>query len=274
VIASFRELKVQPRLAMLVESESLLNDGVAAVGFAVLAAVAISGGSPGVATVVPSFLWTLFGGILIGGAVAHAVLIIAGRTSDHLVEIALTTVAAYASFLGAESLHASGVLASLTAGLIVGNMGAMGSISDDGREHVLSAWEYFAFLANSFVFLLIGFHEASQPIHQLGWKVGLAAIVLVLIGRAVAVYPLSALFGRSKLALPARYQHVLFWGGLRGALALALALALPAEVPERLAIIVTAFLVVAFSIFVQGLTMPWLVRRLSLAAVEAPETRR
>jgi CPA1 family monovalent cation:H+ antiporter len=273
VIASFRELKVQPRLAMLVESESLLNDGVAAVGFAVLAAVA-AGGAATVGSVVPSFLWTLFGGILIGGAVAAAVLVIAGRTSDHLVEIALTTVAAYASFLGAEHFHASGVLASLTAGLVVGNVGAMGSISDEGRGHVLAAWEYFAFLANSFVFLLIGFHEASQPIHQLGWKVGAAAVLLVLIGRAVAVYPLSALFGRSTVAVPTPYQHVLFWGGLRGALALALALALPAEVPERLAIIVTAFLVVAFSIFVQGLTMPWLVRRLRLAAVEAPDARR
>ena len=85
------------------------------------------------------------------------------------------------------------------------------------------------------------------------------------IGRAVAVYPISSIFMRSKLRVPTGFQHVLFWGGLRGALGLALALAVPASVPERGAIILSAFVVVAFSIFVQGLTMPWLVRRLGLA---------
>jgi CPA1 family monovalent cation:H+ antiporter len=78
------------------------------------------------------------------------------------------------------------------------------------------------------------------------------------------VYPICALFSRSALAIDRRYQHVLVWGGLRGALALALALALPSDVPERQEIIVVAFAVVAFSIFVQGLTMPWLIRRLGL----------
>ena len=100
------------------------------------------------------------------------------------------------------------------------------------------------------------------------------AILLVLLGRAISIYPLAAVFSASRWRLPASYQHTLFWGGLRGALALALALAVPPNVPERTAIIVTAFVVVAFSILVQGLTMPWLIRRLSLTAVEAPEARR
>ncbi|MGZ2412970.1 Na+:H+ antiporter [Sphingomonas sp. F9_3S_D5_B_2] len=266
VIASFRELKVERRLSMLVESESLLNDGVAAVLFAVLAGIAVSTAAATPAGVATQFLWTTIGGVLIGSLVGGVILMIAGRTDDHLVEITLTTIAAYASFLTAEHFHASGVLACVAAGLVIGNIGWLGSISDEGRDHVMSAWDYFAFLANSFVFFLIGLHEAAQPLHQLGWRIGLAAIVLVLLGRIVAVYPLSALFGRSKIAVPGAYQHVLVWGGLRGALALALALALPANVPERLAIIVTAFLVVAFSIFVQGLTMPLLIRRLGLAA--------
>jgi len=264
VIASFRELKVEPRLSMLVESESLLNDGVAAVGFAVLAGIASAGAGPS-AAVVPAFLWTMLGGVLIGVLVAGAVLLVAGRTKDHLVEITLTTIAAYASFLTAEHVHASGVLACVAAGLVVGNVGWLGAISDEGREHVMSAWDYFAFLANSFVFFLIGLHEAAQPIHQLGWKIGASAILLVLLGRIVAVYPLAAIFRSTRLAVPSAYQHVLVWGGLRGALALALALALPPAVPERLAIIVTAFLVVAFSIFVQGLTMPLLIRGFGLA---------
>ena len=85
------------------------------------------------------------------------------------------------------------------------------------------------------------------------------------LGRAMSIYPLAALFSRSRWRLPATFQHTLFWGGLRGALALALALAVPLSVPERNAIIVTAFVVVAFSILVQGLTMPWLIRHFRLA---------
>jgi Na+:H+ antiporter len=263
VIAAFKEMDADERLSMLVESESLLNDGVAAVAFVVLATIA-AGTAATVGTVIPTFLWTLFGGIAIGAAISGAILLLAGRTSDPLVEITLTTVAAYGSFLIAEHFHASGVLASLTAGLMVGNLGKIGAISDAGRPHVLAAWEFFAFLANSFVFLLIGMQLAGVPISRLGWETAGAAILLVLIGRAVAVYPLSNLFRASALKVPAGFQHVLFWGGLRGALALALALAVPASVPERGAIILSSFVVVAFSIFVQGLTMPRLIRRLGL----------
>jgi CPA1 family monovalent cation:H+ antiporter len=263
VIAAFKEMSVDKRLSMLVESESLLNDGVVAVAFAVL--VGIAAGAPaGPSSVLPAFMWTLFGAVLIGAIVSGLMLLLAGRTNDHLVEITLTTLAAYGSFLLAERLHASGVLASLTAGLIVGNLGSMGAISDAGRPHVLAAWEFFAFVANSFVFLLIGIELVGMPISRLGWEMMAIAIVLVLAGRAIAVYPLANLFRPSALRVPAGFQHVLFWGGLRGALALALALTVPATVPERGPIILCAFVVVAFSIFVQGLTMPWLVQRLGL----------
>lgn len=263
VIAAFKEMNADKRLCMLVESESLLNDGVVAVAFAVLVGVA-GGASAGAASVVPSFLWTLSGGVLIGGVVSALVLLLAGRTNDHLVEITLTTLAAYGSFLLAERLHASGVLASLTAGLIIGNFGSLGAISDTGRPHVLAAWEFFAFVANSFVFLLIGIQLVDVPIGRLGWETAAIAILLVLVGRAVAVYPLSTLFQPTKLKIPLSFQNVLFWGGLRGALALALALTVPLTVPERRPIILSAFVVVAFSIFIQGLTMPWLVERLGL----------
>ena len=263
VIAAFKEMNADKRLSMLVESESLLNDGVVAVAFAVLAAVA-DGASSGAASIVPAFLWTLFGGALVGGIVSGLVLLVAGRTNDHLVEITLTTLAAYGSFLIAERLHASGVLASLTAGLMIANLGSVGAISDSGRSHVLSAWEFFAFVANSFVFLLIGIQLVGVPIGRLGWLTAAAAILLVLAGRVLAVYPLATIFRPTRLRIPMGFQHVLFWGGLRGALGLALALAVPASVPEHAAIILSAFVVVAFSIFVQGLTMPWLVERLGL----------
>jgi CPA1 family monovalent cation:H+ antiporter len=157
----------------------------------------------------------------------------------------------------------SGVLAALAAGLVVGNVGWMGSISDTSRGHVLSFWDYAAFLANSVVFILIGGHEADQATRLLT-PAAAVAIGLVLVARVATVYPLCALFARSRSRVDMRHQHVLVWGGLRGALALALALAVPDSVPEKGAIIIAAFAVVAFSIFAQGLTMPKLTRALGL----------
>jgi CPA1 family monovalent cation:H+ antiporter len=269
VIAAFREMGCLPRVSMVVESESLLNDGVAALAFAVLSAVA-AGASPTAATIVPAFAWTLLGGVAIGLAVSGAILLIVGRTGDPLVEITLTAIAAYGSFLIAEGLHASGIISALSAGLLIGSGGTR-FLSAEGHERVGHAWEFFAFLANSIVFILIGMNVAAQPLGALGSIAAAIAILLVLVGRAVSIYPLAALFVRSRWRLPAAFQHTLFWGGLRGALALALALAVPATVPERGAIILTAFVVVAFSILVQGLTMPLLIRRFGLAGEKTAE---
>ena len=262
VLAMFKTIKVDDRLQLLVESESLLNDGVAAVGFAILVGVA-AGGAVTPLGIGGHLIATVAGGILAGAAVAIPLLLIAGRTTDHLVEITLTTLAAWGSFLLAEHFHVSGVLAALTAGLLVGNVGWMGSISDSGRPAVLSFWEFAAFLVNSLVFILIGGREAGLSLGPLVPAV-IIAVVLSLVGRAASVYPVALLFARSPLRMNGAYQHVLWWGGLRGALALALALALPANVPERGEIISVAFAVVAFSIFVQGLTMEPLMRRLGL----------
>jgi CPA1 family monovalent cation:H+ antiporter len=275
VIASFREMDCLPRVSMVVEAESLLNDGVAAVGFVVLSAIA-AGASPSAGAVLPAFLWTLAGGVLIGLVVSAAILLIVGRTNDALVEITLTTIAAYGSFLIAEHFRASGIISALTAGLLIGS-GGRRFISDEGHQRVRWAWDYFAFLANSFVFILIGMNVANQPLQRLGSAAAAIAILLVIFGRALSIYPLSVLFRWSRWRLEPRFQHTLFWGGLRGALALALALAVPPQVPERNAIILTAFVVVAFSILIQGLTMPWLIRKLDLSrkptegAVAAPQ---
>ena len=266
VIALFKEVPVEPRLHLLVEAESLLNDGVAAVVFAVL--VVIAGGSEVTIPVVGlKLLTTAAGGILAGGAVALPLLLLAGRTDDRLVEITLTTLAAFGSFLLAEHFHVSGVLAGLTAGLIVGNFGWMGSISDTSRPNVLYFWDYAAFLANSFIFILIGAAGAGTPILPV-LAAAAVAIVLAMLGRAATIYPLALAFRRTSLCLSGPYQHVLWWGGLRGALALGLALAVPASVPEREQIIPVAFAIVAFSVFVQGLTMAPLVRRLKLLREE------
>jgi CPA1 family monovalent cation:H+ antiporter len=261
VIAAFRALRVAPRLSMLVESESLLNDGAAAVGFAVLA----GGGDGGWVHMLATLLWAGLGGVAAGAAAAGAVLLLARRTDDHLVEITLTTIAAYGSFLLAEHFAMSGVLASLTAGLMIGNLAWRDAISEGGQSHALDFWEYATFLANSFVFIMIGTQGAHTPRSAWSWATA-AALALVLLGRGAAVYALCALFARTRLRVGWGSQHILVWGGLRGALALALALAVPEGVAERQEIGVTAFAVVAFSIFVQGLTMPLLIRRCGASA--------
>ena len=247
------------RIRLLVEAESLFNDATAAVAFTI-ALVFASGQSIGVLGVTKTLLIMVAGSLVCGAVVAGVVLLLAGATDDHLVEITFTTVAAFGSFLLAEHFHLSGVLASLTAGLILGNVGHL-AIAPKGRAAVEEFWEYAAFVANSLIFLLIGMRLANQD-YGFVLLPALIAIVIVILGRALAIYPLSLLFARSKLRIKSPHQHILFWGGLRGALALALALGLPPEMPGREAIITVAFAVVAFSIFVQGMTIKPLMRRL------------
>jgi CPA1 family monovalent cation:H+ antiporter len=240
----------------LLESESLLNDGIAAVAFSAMLVFA-TGDKLTTGGVGLTLAAGIAGGILSGATITWGVLFLAGQTKDRLTEITLTTVAAYGSFLLADRMHFSGVFASLTAGLIVGNAGFLWSISS--REAVTSFWEYAAFVANAFIFILIGVRTGEQHFTGFGTLVPVA-VAITMLARAVAIYPCCALFARSTLRVEPRHQHILFWGGLRGALALALALGLPPELPYREEIITTAFVIVAFSIFVQGLTMLPLLR--------------
>ena len=262
VIATFKESKVPGRLRTLIESESLLNDGTAAVAFVVVLGL-LAGGHETVLSISGALFVTIVGGVLIGGTIAYLFMLLAGRTPDYLVEITFTTLVAYGSFFVAEHFGCSGVLAALTAGLVVGNFRSSGSISAAGKHALGPFWEYVAFVANSLVFLLIGAQEAQQHFSGL-WAPVLVAIALVTLGRAAAVYPLCAIFAHSRFKVNLRHQHVLFWGGLRGALALALALSLPEDLPRRDVIVVITFAVVAFSVFAQGLTITPLLRGLGL----------
>lgn len=263
VIAMLKEQAAPQRLRFLMEAESLVNDGAAAVFFALVAAW-IAGGATGPGAIGMALIATAGGGVLLGLGVAAALMLVAGRTQDHLVELTLTMLAAYGSFLLAEAAHVSGVLATLSAGMLVGNWGKGRFLTQTGGEATLRFWDFAAFLANSIVFLLIGSRGAQQPIMACLWPavVGTGAVLL---GRAVAIYPLCALFTRTRLAVEPMTRHILFWGGLRGALALALALGAPESLPEHDALISVAFAVVAFSLFVQGLSVPWLIKRASCA---------
>ena len=268
IIAMFKDNGVKGRLRLLVESESLFNDGAAAVLFVMALAWAQSGGNARMdLETVGTLARIVLGGVAVGAICVGASIMVAWRTSEHLIEAALTTVAAFGSFFLAEQLNVSGVLATVTTGLIMGNLGVStekekGFLSSKGREFILGFWDFAAFLANSVIFLLIGVTVATMPFHSYGIAVLLTAVVVTLLGRALTVYPLSLLFLRSRWAIPLREQHVLWWGGLRGALALALALSLPPTLPLRDEIVVVTFGVVAFSVVAQGLTMPLLFRRL------------
>ena len=262
VIATFKEAGVHGRLRLLIEAESLLNDGTAAVAFVAVLSV-LAGEQQDLLSLCGSLILTIGGGILVGALAGWGSILLSGRTSDHLVEVTFTTLAAYGSFYAAEHYHLSGVLAALTAGLVVGNYGIPTTLSDRGRHALEIFWDYVAFIANSLIFLLIGAQEAQQ--HFTGAMPVLVAITLVTLGRAVAIYPVCLLFAHSRLKVDLRDQHVLFWGGLRGALALALALALPSDLPYRDPIVSLTFAVVAFSVFAQGLTITPLLRRLGVS---------
>ena len=270
VIAMFKDNGITGRLRLLTESESLFNDGVAAVLFvlALTWAQQTSAQQPMPSLAAQTLLVTVGGGIFVGFTWAAVALAAAGQTSDHLIESALTTVTAYGSFLLAEHFHFSGVLATITSGLLVGNFGILAEdhrsrISSVGRDFILALWEFIAFIANSLVFLLIGVAVERIPYDQLGIAAVGLAIGIVLLARALAVYPLCLLFAKSRWLVSLSDQHVLWWGGLRGALGLALALALPISLPYRSEILIATFSVVAFSVLVQGLTMPILLRILA-----------
>ncbi len=260
VIATFKEAKVEGRLRLLVEAESLFNDSTAAVAFVIALAFAM-GQTMSAETIAGTLVLSVVGGIASGLIVGGGCLLIAGRTHDHLVELALTTTAAFGSFWLAETFHWSGVLATMTAGLLVGNTKALGFVTEKGEESIESFWEFAAFVVNSIVFIILGINEAYQNFSSVILAIGVA-IIAVIVARAIAIYPLSALFIKSRWKIEPAHQHIMFWGGLRGALALALALGIPESVPFRSEILTVTFGVVAFSVFAQGLTMTPLLRKL------------
>ncbi len=260
VIATFKEAKVEGRLRLLVEAESLFNDSTAAVAFTVALAFAA-----GETLSLIGSIWLMFlsvvGGILSGLLIGGLAMLLIGRTKDNLVELAMTTLAAFGSFWLAEHFHLSGILATTAAGLLIGNATAFGTFTEKGEEAVGHFWDFAAFVVNSIIFVILGVNVAYQAFAAAFVPI-IVAIIAVAAARAIAVYPCSALFRWSSLKIESNHQHILFWGGLRGALALALALGIPENLPYRQEILTVTFGVVAFSVFAQGLTITPLLRRL------------
>ncbi|HHB90873.1 MAG TPA: Na+/H+ antiporter [Anaerolineae bacterium] len=268
VVSLFKVLGAPRRLATLVESESLFNDATTIVTFHLVLAATLSHGGAETGRdflqAVQQFLLVSLGGMGIGVVAGVLANHIFARVDDHLIEITLSTIIAYGSYLLAEQFHLSGVLAVVFAGMLIGNRSDR-NMSPTTRMVLMNFWEYIAFLANSLVFILIGMEVVFPRLE--GHLLALLAVALaaVLLSRAVAVYGLSLVSRVLRNRVPIPYQHVLFWGGLRGAVSLALALSIPRSFAGRETILTLTFAVVFFTLLVQATTISALLRRLGLA---------
>lgn len=280
VLALFRQAHAPDDLRTLVEGESLLNDATGVVAFTILYQAAVHGGGLSAGHALTEFLWVSAGGLVLGavlGAVAFALL---RRLEDHLLENSICLLAAYGAFWLAEAFHVSGVIATVMAGLLLGNYGRRFSMSEKTRETVETFFESIDFLINSFLFILIGL-ELRDIAGANGvdpWRLLIVAIAAMLLGRAVVSYTFWWLLNRVGTRRPVNWSHILFWGGLRGSIPIALLLHLPATsalpagsplAPYRDALFVAGFGCVIFSLIVQGLTMSPLMRRLNIGAPAA-----
>ncbi len=277
VVSLFKALGAPKRLSTLVESESLFNDATTIVVFhivvgAVLASMIVGGGEMHLdwPHAIWQFVFVAIGGSAIGVVAGATANFIFSHVDDHLIEITLSSIVAYGTYLLAEQFHLSGVLAVVFAGMLIGNRSSR-NMSPTTRMMLMSFWEYIAFLANSLIFILIGMQVVFPAMGNQVYLLVLAVVVVVLISRAVAVYGLSFISGLLGSKVKLAYQHILFWGGLRGAVSLALALSLGHNVPNRDLILSLTFAVVLFTLLVQATTIGTLLRKLGLTGQSETE---
>jgi CPA1 family monovalent cation:H+ antiporter len=277
VVSTFRRLRVPPQLATLVEGESLLNDGTGLVVFAIAIGALSAPVSPLEALV--GFAAAVGVSTAIGLAAGFVAARVMAIVDDHLIELTISVVLAYGTYLLADGLHESGVIATVVAAIVLGDhrrrrtIGATGGVvagdtSGDvtASDPLDTVWEFLAYLLTALVFLLVGL---AFPIGELAGSLGwiLWGVVGTLVGRAIVVYLLLGAGARlipmvgPRGALPSGWLHVLFWSGLRGAVAVAMALALPVSVPERALLQQITFGIVLFTLIVQGMTAGAVVRR-------------
>ena len=264
VVAVFKRLRAPAQLTTIVEAESLFNDGTAIVAFtAALATVA--GQASAFDSVLTFTVAIVVSGVigLLGGFLASRAMAL---VDDHLVELSITLVLAYGTYLIADGLHQSGVIATVVAAIVLGNYGRRHSMSKRGEDAIDTVWEFVAFLLTALLFLLIGFAislpDVWRAIVPITW-----GIVAILVARAVLVYGVLASGSRlvNRLrgwpAVPGGWLHIIFAAGLRGAVSVALALSLPATVPDRDLLVDITFGIVLFTLIIQALSIDFVVER-------------
>jgi len=267
VVATFRKVKAPARLRTIVENESLFNDGTALVAFAAILA-AIHQGRFEVTSGLVELGWVTAVGIGIGAAAGWGAAQLVALTDDHLMEILFTVVVTYGSWVAAEAVHASPVLAVVTAGITVGSVGWR-ELTPAGKVAIRSFWAVAAFGINSVLFLIIGLQFDFAAFGAAGIAIAWGLLALTA-GRMAAVYPILSLLPK-RAAVPVAWQHLLVWGNLKGSLSMALALSLPGDLPHRDLIASVVFGCAFVTLTVQGLTLAPLARRLGIGRGTGPE---
>jgi CPA1 family monovalent cation:H+ antiporter len=262
VVGVFRGLHVPSRLAVLVEGESLINDGVAITLYTAAIGL-VASGTADVPSAMALFVRQVAGGVLIGGVLGVVFSRIGATIDEHMVEMTLSTALAYGSYLLAQSLETSGALACVAAGLVHGSYGRQVGMSERSRRLLDDLWEYVGFVVNAVVFLLVGFTTNLAALAAVTGPV-LVSIGSVLFSRVVVIVippALLRLTRRIRVVTSQGERAVLIWGGMRGALTITLAIALPSSIADRQLLIEMAFGVVLFTLVVQGLTLSLVVQR-------------
>lgn len=253
VTALLRRLGMPDRLLNLFEAESLVNDGTGVVVFTIALAASASG-AVAPASMAVDFVRLAGGGLVVGLAVGFAASLVTSRIDDVRVELSLTAVAAYGGYLLGDLLHVSGLLVVVVAGIVIGNLGRPRGMSERTQQAVDIFWDYVSFVLNTVTFVLIGL---AVPLQQLiADPVAIAIGVLVaIVARAASVYLLLPPLWPLRQRVPLRWQHLLVWGGLRGAVATALALSLTGAGPAYEQVRTLTYGVVLASILLQGATI-------------------
>jgi CPA1 family monovalent cation:H+ antiporter len=279
VLAIFREVGAPRRLATIVTGESLFNDGTALVLYGTVLTIAL-GQAVSPAITLEQFMLNVAGGLALGITVGVVGSTLLSRIDDALLETTITLIMAYGGFLLAEQLGVSGPLETVAAGIFLGVSGRR-VMSPTTRLQGGATWEFIDFLANSLLFLLVGLElrpVAQVTFRELGAGVIVPLVVLlvaVILARGIVVAAVARILTwpsivrrtrRTLIArLPASWQLVLVWAGLRGAVSLAAALSLPTVLPARNLLITLTFGVVLFTLVAQGFTTRQLLSRLGLA---------
>jgi CPA1 family monovalent cation:H+ antiporter len=266
VLSLFKEVGAPKDLKTIVEGESLFNDATGVVLFTILLKALLSGQEFGFGQAAYEFVKVSVGGLLLGAVLGWIVFKIMRYIEDHLLENALCLVLAYGSFWLAEVMHLSGVIGTVMAGLMIGNYGRRLSMSVKTTNTVEIFFESIGFLINSLLFVLIGLELREVPANIM-WMTVFVAIAAMLIARAAVSYSFYWLLNQVGTKRPKRWNHILFWGGLRGSIPIALLLNLPNEgllVTWRPVLLLAGFGCVFFSLVVQGITMKPLMLKLGI----------